>query len=276
MGTTPIRLCRTLPATPSILTILATLTIPAIVVLLTLSAASLAQTPNSPDAVATFRRITPEMNNRCRASLEALQPSARQWVRREAQVEAHRSAHDQAALEAAVRARFGKDLPAADVSELVFDILMSSIAPQYNSLLQMRDELQAQTAAQQTLRDTISKVSAADVAPNSAAGAKASTNEPCNTAGCRTLAQSATKIASLTVHTQHSLRYNIPDKFTYAQAQQTLQQMRQDLDSLNDISQQLQLKLQTAQQQWSQMMDMISNMLKTMSDTSSSILQNLK
>ena len=275
MGTTPIRLCRTLPATPSILTILATLTIPAIVVLLTVSAASLAQTPNSPDAVATFRRITPEMNNRCRASLEALQPSARQWVRREAQVEAHRSAHDQAALEAAVRARFGKDLPAADVSELVFDILMSSIAPQYNSLLQMRDELQAQTAAQQALRDTISKVSA-DVAPNSAAGAKASTNEPCNTAGCRTLAQSATKLASLTVHTQHSLRYNIPDKFTYAQAQQTLQQMRQDLDSLNDISQQLQLKLQTAQQQWSQMMDMISNLMKTMNDTSSSILQNLK
>lgn len=264
MTTRPIRSSRTLLASLISLAIL------------TLSAATLAQTSASPTAESTFRSITPEMHKRSLASLSALQPSAKQWVRREAQVEAHRSAHDHAALEAAVRERFGKSLPAADVSELVFDILITSIAPQYNSLLQMRDELQAQTAAQQALRDIISKVSAADVAPNSAAGAKASINEPCNTSSCRSLAQSATKISILTVHTQHSLRYNLPDNFTYAQAQQALQQMRQDLDTLNDITQAQQLKLQMAQQQWSQIMDMISNVMKAMNDTSSAILQNLK
>jgi type III secretion apparatus needle protein len=244
--------------------------------ILTLSAASLAQTPNSPDAVATFRHITPEMNKRCRASLAALQPSVRQWIRQQGQIEAHHPAHDQAALEAAIRERFGKNLPAAEVSELLFDVLMTSFAPQYNSLLQVREELQAQTAAQQALRDTISKVSASAVAPNSAAGAKANINEPCNTAGCRTLAQSAAQLASRSVHTSHPLRYNLSDNFTYAQAQQALQQMQQDLDSLNDISQAQQLKLQMAEQQWSQMMDIISNVMKTMNDTSSSILQNLK
>jgi hypothetical protein len=74
----------------------------------------------------------------------------------------------------------------------------------------------------------------------------------------------------------HPLRYDLPSDFTYAQAQQALQQMRQDLNILNLSSGAEQQRMQMAQQRWSQMMDIISNALKTMNDSSSSMVQNLK
>ena len=74
----------------------------------------------------------------------------------------------------------------------------------------------------------------------------------------------------------HPLRYDLPSDFTYAQAQEVLQQMRRDLSVLNLSSEAEQQKLQMAQQRWSQMMDIISNAMNAMNATTSGVVQNLK
>jgi hypothetical protein len=227
------------------------------------------------DGQVAFRRITPEMHAKSGASLSKLQPTVRQWVREQARVESQRPTPDTAALEKAIRTRFGKKLPEADVAELEFVILMSSIAPQYNALLHSVEEAKAHTTAERALADAISKIGD-DVAPNSAAGEKADTNAPCITSGCRSLAEAATHVSSLTAQTMHPLRYDLPSDFSYAQAQDALALMRRDLNILNLSSGAEQQKLQSAVQRWSQILDIISNAMKTMDEASKSSVQNLK
>ena len=232
-------------------------------------------TEQAADSQVAIRKITPEMHASFGATLANLQPSVKQWMSEQARVESQRPAPDPAALERAIRARFGKNLPGTDVAELEFVVLMLSIAPQYNALLQSVEEVKAHRQAKQALGDAIGNVGG-DVAPNPAAGAKADTNAPCITANCRSLAQAATQVASLTAQSSHPLRYDLPSDFSYAQAQQALQQMRQDLKILNLSSETEQQRLQTAQQGWSQIMDIISHAMKAMNGTSRSIVQNLK
>jgi hypothetical protein len=233
------------------------------------------QTEQTADAQAPIRKITPEMRARAGATLARLQPSVKQWIREQARVESQRPAPDQAALENAIRARFGKKLAKADVAELELVVLMSSFAPQYNSLLQSVGEVKAHTAARQVIEEAIGKLGD-DVVPNPAEGAKADTNAPCTAPGCRYLAQTATQVTSLTAQTMHPLRYDLPSDFSYAQAQQALQQLRQDLNILNLSSEAERQKLQMAQQRWSQLMDIISNAINAMNNTTSSVVQNLQ
>jgi hypothetical protein len=233
------------------------------------------QTEQTADGQLVFRKMTPEMRARAGTSLAKLQPSVRQWIREQARAESQQPAPDSAALERAIRARFGKKLTDADVAELEFVVLMSSFPPQYNALLESVGEVKAHTAARQALEEAIGEIGD-DVVPNTAAGAKADTNAHCTTAGCRSLAEAATRVAGLTAQTMHPLRYDLPSDFTYAQAQEVLQQMRRDLSVLNLSSEAEQQKLQMAQQRWSQMMDIISNAMNAMNATTSGVVQNLK
>ncbi len=74
----------------------------------------------------------------------------------------------------------------------------------------------------------------------------------------------------------HPLRYDLPSDFSYAQAQDALALMRRDLNILNLSSGAEQQKLQSAVQRWSQILDIISNAMKTMDEASKSSVQNLK
>ena len=141
------------------------------------------QTEQTADGQLVFRKMTPEMHARAGTSLAKLQPSVRQWIREQARAESRQPAPDSAALERAIRARFGKKLTDADVAELEFVVLMSSFPPQYNALLESVGEVKAHTAARQALEEAIGEIGD-DVVPNTAAGAKADTNAHCTTAGC--------------------------------------------------------------------------------------------
>ncbi len=233
------------------------------------------QTEPAADGELAFRKMTPEMHARAGTSLAKLQPSARQWIREQARAESQQPVPDPAALKGAIRARFGMKLTQADVAELEFVVLMSSFPPKYNALLQSVGEVHAHTAARQALGEAIGKIGD-DGVPNPAAGAKSDTNVPCTTAGCRSLAQAATQVASLTAPTMHPLRYDLPSDFSCAQAQEALQQMRRDLNILNLSSEAEQQKLQMAQQRWSQFLDVISSAMKAMNATTSGVVQNLK
>jgi uncharacterized protein YukE len=61
-----------------------------------------------------------------------------------------------------------------------------------------------------------------------------------------------------------------------AEADKQIEEIKKDLDSLSEMGEMESLRLQMAMDRLSKMMSTLSNLLKKMSDTASSIVQNLK
>jgi hypothetical protein len=72
------------------------------------------------------------------------------------------------------------------------------------------------------------------------------------------------------------VRIRIPGVVTYGDLAGVQSQLKQSQDSLADMSQELQLKMQMAQQAYTQCMETISNLMKSVSDTENSIIANMK
>lgn len=68
----------------------------------------------------------------------------------------------------------------------------------------------------------------------------------------------------------------VPCDVSMADIDAKLEKLKNELDSLNEMSELDLLRLQQAMDRRSKLMEMLSNMLKKFSDTSSSIVQNLK
>jgi hypothetical protein len=248
---------------------------------------SLVEHPNAP----ALREIPQQMKIRAMATRAVLQPSAKDWIEQQARIEAKRPAPDVPALESAVRARFetrprasansaaktntmapqpASNLAGADVEELAFVVLMDATNDQDQDLQLVMNEVQAQTKAKQALRNALTK------AQQDAALGQRTPNAPCITPGCHSLEQDLNQVTSLTAQTQHPLRYTIPPQMTYTQLQQLAGKMNGDLNAMSDMDSQMQTRLQLAQQQRTQILQAMSNIMRKMNDTSSAVISNLK
>ena len=256
---------------------------------------------------AAIRETPPEMEARYAATKTALQPSARIWIEQQARIEGQKPDPDVAAVEAAVRARFGNSQMSAaasrptpeaasatraaagsstpqpigglgqgDISEMVFLVLMQASKDADSDLKQIMAEVKAEAAAKQKLRDLMSQAGK-EVAANAASNNnKNLAAAPCNTPACRSLAEGAMQLSAMTAQSKHPLRYNVSSQMSNAQARQTLDKMKQDLDSMNEMGETESLRLQMAMDRRSKFLDTISNVMKKMDATSSSVVQNLK
>lgn len=65
-------------------------------------------------------------------------------------------------------------------------------------------------------------------------------------------------------------------KIEHEDLAKTIESLKNDLDSMNELNEMESLRLQMAMDRMSKMMSTLSNLLKKMSDTSSQITQNLK
>jgi len=236
------------------------------------------------EATIAIRPVPQEAVNRYAKLNTALQPSAKSWIETQARIELQRPSLDVASLEAAVRARFsgagsaaphassGAGIPAgADIEAMAFIVLMQATNDQNQDLQEIMNEVQAQTKAKQALRDLLNQVQR-DVASNANQQAK----EVCATAECRSIAQQIAQVESLTSQTGHPVRFNASNPPTYGQLRQAQATANESLDSLSDMSQSMQMKIQMEQSEYSQIMEAISNVEKKMTDTSNSIIQNMK
>lgn len=236
------------------------------------------------DATMAIRPVPQEAVDRYAKLSPALQPSAESWVESQARVEIQRPNVDVTSLEAAIRARFsgarspashglsGAGIPAgADIEEMAFIVLMQATNDQNQDLQEIMNEVQAQTKAKQALRSLLNQLQR-DAASNANQQAK----EVCATPECRSIAQQIALVESLTSQTGHPVRFNASNPPTYGQLRQAEITANESLDSLNDMSQALQMKLQMEQSQYSQIMEAMSNIEKKMSETSSSIIQKMK
>ncbi len=95
--------------------------------------------------------LPPEADRRFAALKAKVQPSAWSWIEQQARVEARRPTPDPAALKTAITHRFGADLPAVDIDNLMFIVLF-----------------QANQDMEADLRDTLARAKDANAAKDKA------------------------------------------------------------------------------------------------------------
>lgn len=135
----------------------------------------------------------------------------------------------------------------------------------------MMMEVQATTAAKQQLRNLVDHVKR-DAATASQANAK----QPCRTANCQSLPGELKQLSAVTAQSKHPVRLSVPENFTYGQLQPIVTQLDQDLNAMNDMSQQQQLELQVAMDRRSKLEQTLSNIMKKQQDTASNTVSNMK
>ncbi len=163
-------------------------------------------------------------------------------------------------------------LPAgADIEAMVFIVLMQAANDMDQDLQQIMAQVKAETAAKQKLRDLQNQLNR-DLASASDNRMK----QPCRTAACAALPGQLAQLAATTAQTRHPIRLTTPANASYAQIQQLVTQMNNQLDSLGDMSEQDQLQLQMLMDQREKLEEAISNMMKSQQDTASGIVSNLK
>ena len=260
------------------------------------------------------RELPPQMVARYQKTKGMLQPSARAWIEQQGRSEAQKPAPDVAGVEAAVRARFGSCpgqpggakgarvnavavgagasaargtqagacLGEADIEELAFLVMMEASQDADRDLRQIMAEVKAKNEARNAERETLRKmrVRINELESKLIAGgftkSKGAATSPCNIPECRSVAEMAGQLTTMTAQGKRPLRYNLSGELSAAQVQQLADKMKNDLDSMSEMGDMESLRLQMAMDRQSKMMTTLSNLLKKMSDTSSGIVQNLK
>ena len=233
------------------------------------------------------RPLPPDTTQRFNALRTSLRPSANSWVEQQARVEAQRPAPDLAALRSQIRSRFASSLsspkstngqvsrmtgqPAGtDIEAMAFIVLMQATNDMDQDLQQIMAEVNAETAAKQKLRDLQNQLN------HDVASASGNMKQACRTAACSSLPEDSRQLAAATAQTKHPVRLAVPSNPTYGQIQQVAAQVKNELESLNDMSEQQQLQLQMLLDRRAKFEETLSNLLKSEQDTASSIVSNLK
>jgi hypothetical protein len=227
--------------------------------------------------VAEVRPVPPEMTRRFAALQPRLQPSARAWVEQQARLEAQKSAPDVAGLEAAIRSRFlpanpgsNPNLAGSDIEAVAFLVMMQATNAMDKDLQQIMAEVQAMTDAKQKLRDLMNQLN------KGVATGTGKPDAPCLTPLCRSLASELRELATATAGLGHPVRLQAPANPTYANLRTLQGPLQQNLDSMNEMSEMTSLRLQMAMDRRSKFVETLSNIMKKLSDTSESIVQNMK
>ena len=233
------------------------------------------------------RPLPAETTQRFNSLHASLRPSANSWVEQQARVEAQRQAPDLAALRSQIRSRFASSLaspkpatgqapgmaglPAgADIEAMAFIVLTQATKDMDEDLQQIMAEVKAQNAAKQKMRDLLNQLG------HDTAAAGNMTKQPCHTAVCSSLPGELNQIAAATARTRRPIRLVVPSNPTYAQVRQAADQLKNELDSMSEMSEQQQLQLQMMMDRRSKFEETLSNILKAEQDTASNIVSNLK
>jgi len=221
--------------------------------------------------VVKLQPVPAEIQRRAQALHSALKPTAASWVALRARVEEQQSKLNVSALETAIRQRFGETIAGADVNAMVFAVLTEATDDQDADLQALMQEMQAQTEAKQSLRDLLDAINAQVVA-----NAKAAADAKCSTAFCQALPVKLAQIATETVRMPKPVRLQAPSNMTYGQLGALQSKLSNSLDSMNEMSEMSSMQMQMAMDRRSQFVQILSNLLKSMSDTSAAIISNLK
>ena len=216
----------------------------------------------------------------------ALQPSAKAWIGQQAKVEEARPVPDVDALRAAIRQRFAASLSRgksgraqvaggmesqADVEAMVLMVLMEATQDNQSDLQSVMEQMQKENEQKQQLRQLIDEMNKAEAGLSANLKSEACKSEFCNSLPARVAALNA-----LSGSTGKPVRLQAQANPSYEQLTALKSQANDALNSMNDLSDTQALELQMAMDRRSKLLEMMSNIEKAISDTDSSIVQNLK
>jgi hypothetical protein len=237
------------------------------------------------------RPIPPEMTQRFQTLHSSLQPSVKSWVEQQAQSMAQQSAPNMTALEAAIRTRFSNPRPSrqanspatggnvtvmgnlqgVDIEALEFLVLMQAAQDADKDLKNIMAEVQKHNQQKQALRQLLDATKQAK-----SQSANSAPSAVCATPACQSLLGQARQLSASAGQLPHPVRLPATEHLTNADVAAIQQQAQDNLDSMNKMGETDSLRLQMAMDRMSKMMTTLSNLLKKVSDTSSSVVQNLK
>jgi methyl-accepting chemotaxis protein len=225
-------------------------------------------------ATLDLKKLPPEDARRVANLRHSLQPSARAWVEQEAASQKG-PAPDLAAIGAAVRQRFasmaGKSLSDLDVDALVAAVMAQAADSQQQDLSEIMQQTQAINRQKDQLRNLLDQINRA-MASLSAQKPK----EPCRTPACVALPGQLAQVAASAAQTKVRVNTSLPANPTHQQLNDALSQLQGSADSLSDVSSETQLRLQMATDRYSKFMEALSDIMKSISDTQTSIVSNMK
>jgi len=223
------------------------------------------------------REIPPEISRHVQTLHSKLQPSASAWVEQQARIESRKQAPDAASIAAAARNRFpalaagGGSMYAGDIDSLVMLVMMQSANDAEKDLQDAMAQMQAVNNAKQQMRNLLSQTKL-EIESNTTQVDKT----PCQTALCKSIPATLGEISNATANLQKPVRIAVPAKLTFADLRTLPTQLQSNLDNMNEMSEMTSMRLQMLMDRRSKLIEALSNIMKKIDDTNSSILQNIK
>jgi hypothetical protein len=229
----------------------------------------------------TVQPMPAELVRRSQSFHAALKPTAASWVEEQAKNEASESTPDLDELRDVIRKRFAGSLAGGgrssgpgsnmDVDALVMMVMMDAAQDDDRDLQTQMQQMQAMTKAKEQMRALLNEM---DPVMSSLAGSPRS--NVCETAFCRSLPAKLAAINAATANLPHPSQLPAPDKVTAEDVANAQAALQNDLDSDNDMSQMSEMQLQMLMDRRSKLLEAASNIEKSMSDTDTAIVSNLK
>jgi hypothetical protein len=260
-------------------------------------AASLRAPQPPPPVALTIPPLPPAASQRFDAWLPRLQPSVRSWVQEQAQRQRGLPAPDLEAVRQAARDRFkpinepasatrlrgtiavrpGPPAPlnpsappvvlgSADIEALCFLVLMQASKSAQEDLKAIMEGVKATNDQKERLRQHLHEVK------RQRAGSHAN-DTPCASPDCKAL---EANLRSLSAQLPGKARFAVPRITTMGDLAVAEGKLKDSLDSLSEMGEMESLRLQMAMDRRSKAIETLSNLMKKLSDTSESIIANLK
>jgi len=239
--------------------------------------------PSAATPQMTIRPVPPEIAKRAESLRASLRPTAKAWIEEQAQIEAKRPAPNADALRTAIRQRFADSLAQEaarrlgaaagqiDVDAVVVIVMEQAAQDGEQDLQAQMQQMQAAMNEKQELRQLLDEMQQAMAQMQASAK-----NAACKTAFCQSLPSRLDGLSRSSAKLPHPIHVQAPPNITGQQLSSLDAQLKQAADSLNDISEQDQLRLQMLMDARSKFLQTLSDIEKSQSDTQNAIVQNLK
>jgi hypothetical protein len=208
------------------------------------------------------------------ALLQKVQPPVRSWIDQEARklaMAGSQSAPDSAAVRAQVHSRFaGQPLGEMDIEALVMMVMMEAAAAEEQATRDLLEQMKKVNAAKEKLR-ALQAETRKQVERNAGKQGTARCVAPL----CGGL-QAAARETALAMR-EARLGFNPPERIEdLAQLRAINDELKGKLDSMNEMSQMTSLRLQMMMDRRSKFISTLSNIMKKVSTTQDTLVQNLK
>jgi hypothetical protein len=227
-----------------------------------------------------------ELLHRSQSLHAELKPAVATWVAEQAKNIASQASPDLDELRDGIRKRFATSLqsgganatgPAAGagnnmaVEAMVLTVLMEAAQDADQDLQTQMQQMQALTKAKEQIRAVLNEMSRP---MSSLAGSDRSA--VCDSEFCRSLPAKLAAINAATANLPHPSYLPVPSKVTAEDVANSQAALQNDLDSDNEIREMGQTQLQMLMDRRSKLLETVSNIEKSVSDTDAAIVSNLK